>query len=227
MELETMHDREFYEAKAKRYEQLEKALSGEMSISGHLEETISRLIDEPSQKAFDSFKGLTTLMMEFTSGGVDGYNSRAHCMANWRLKKLQLKSLATLFITTAVALFVPPLAPTAAFYLSLGGLASTLVLPESLSAWKGRTNPEKVFAPLYGLAEEMDQDIGRCFIIEHHPNAKPFFEETYRLLSGDEREEIDAQLHSYLGAGGMPDMDDIQLNSYLSGLLTPQVEGDA
>lgn len=75
---------------------------------------------------------------------------------------------------------------------------------------------------LYRAANIVDLLIGRCFIFDNFHDNRPCFERTYAALPQEERASINDYLFGLLGAGGIPGMDEIWLNGYLSGLLEPK-----
>lgn len=89
---------------------------------------------------------------------------------------------------------------------------------------------KKALQPLYSIADSLDADISRCFILKDFHEAcgrRERFEQTYRSLEPEERKAVDAQLHSYLAAGGIPGTDERQLNDYLGGLTERGMAPDA
>ncbi len=235
MELETMHDREFYEAKAEEYPLLERILTGKVTFRGTLERLVDK-INNDYRSTNGVFKQAPIGWLIYKMGD---YFTRVLDLAPYKLDRNILEKnknnnrtteyiMASGFaaiLVAATSLFLPP---AGALFAVSGGSLGTFKGGLSLAERKMRKDCEKFLSPFYLAAESLDADIGRCFMLEHYSNARPRFEQTYLSLEPeDERKVVNAQLQSYLRAGGMKGMDELQLNDYLSGLLTPQVGGDA
>ena len=138
---------------------------------------------------------------------------------------------ATAIFFAGVFLFVPggALLEAAIMLAGGGGIGAWARKLKKNRAAVKRTKGEcdTVLSPIYEAAEQLDHEIATFFAAEHFDSARNQFERTYPLLSDGQREQVDTQLYGLLGAGGMKNMDEIQLNDYLSGLLEPKVEGDA
>lgn len=221
--LQTEHGREFYLAQAGENELLETVLYGETSLTETLDAVFDSL-DKPD----DDTKDLLLMIADHSDfpGAeelVEGFPYRDELEMLKELTKGMLRAGAAFITAVTGIIILPGAVPAAVMYLStvlgMGGIGR--------GAWKGILRydkkiskaKEELLKPLYSAAASLDREIGVCFAPEHFRCAQPRFEETYRVLSKDEREAVDAQLHDYLGAGGMPGMDELQLKEYLGGLL--------
>jgi len=88
-----------------------------------------------------------------------------------------------------------------------------------------RKRKEEIFRPLYDAAESIDYQTGMCFLLNHFHDNRERFEETYRGMPQEEREEANNTLYGLLGVGGMKNMDQIKLDDYLSGVLAEITPG--
>ncbi len=84
---------------------------------------------------------------------------------------------------------------------------------------------DEIFGPLHKAAGHLDSEIAAVFAIEHFREAPEHFGRMYPLLSNEQRKYVDGQLLDFLGAGGMPGMDETRLKDYLGGLLAGLTPG--
>lgn len=224
MELETMHDREFYLAKAKEHKLLEDVLSGATTLKGHLDYLIGGLENPLLVKRGESLRGfreyLTLLVdLEIPLEEKEDLELRAKCLGNRVTNKMFYYFYMTGVGFGGIMLFLPPfsLAEPLVMGISYAGLKATVPLYRLGEDTRKRKG--EVFSPLYEIADMLDENIGREFVLDHFMTAKERFEQTYLTLTSDERAPIDDYLHNLLGVGGMKGMDEIQLNDYLTGIL--------
>ena len=243
MELETMHDREFYLAKAREHEMLEEVVTGTATMRSALDEVIGecdRTIPHSHGKLvftkdlIEYLGDYFTLLSELSGEGVSCELGEDR---EWvHNVKGEFVLYAGAAVTTGIIFTLWAVLPV------VGDVLATILCPSLLLRVKDavvrnprdkalQTKRDEILGPVYEIIDGIDQDISKCFIMDHYHNERPRFEETYRSLPSAEREAVDSHLHSYLGAGGMPGMDEIMLNDYLSGLLVPEAEpkpkGDA
>ncbi len=253
MELETMHDREFYEAMAKEHPILEQVIAGETTLKECLDEILAEMDKTTSIRAaiditlgrsevrnhFPGYLNLITglvwdqLDQEIKSESLFAVEKYASWVGGDTYKKILrgagggLTTAGGLGIA-AIILGITSLPLLIAFTLGASGCAFTTSAGAALSDFLTQKVKKKcynVLGPIYNAAEVLDTDIGCCFILEHFNSARPRFEQTYIALGQEEQAQFDTQLYGMLGAGGMKGMDEIQLNDYLSGLQKPK--GDA
>lgn len=79
---------------------------------------------------------------------------------------------------------------------------------------------------LYDAIDDIDADIDVCFLPEYFLTDRERFDEVYPSLSEGQRREVNAQLYAFLGAGGIPSMDETQLRDYLAVLLETEGAGN-
>lgn len=238
MGLDTMHDREFYLAKTEEYPLLAEAIEGTATFRGRLDDLVGMITGRegaPPETAYpgEDFSTYLTMLEDISSAGLD-VKGLAHSgldMSLYGTGRAVTRFFLGIGALGAIGLLIPPLATIEAVALCVGGTLGGFFGNETKKYKKLRKKAQEIFAPAYKAAEAVDAGIGKCFILEHFADtiadARPRFEETYRTLSGEEREAVDAQLYAFLGAGGITSMDENQLKEYLGGLLVPKVEGDA
>ena len=226
MELDMQHDREFYLVKAEECPPFERVLYGETSLTETLDAVVNSL-EVPD----DATKDLILMIANLSDH--PGKEEMVRVRVGEKRHDIKMVKLCCVYSLRGVTLIeamtaiilLPEVSPAATLYaatvLGMGGTAEARLKDITSKISKAR---EEILKPLYSTASRLDREIGICFSPEHFRYAQQRFEETYHVLSGDEQETVDAQLHSFLGVGGMPGMDEIQLNDYLNGLLTP--EGD-
>lgn len=252
MLLETGEVRQYYLDRAENDSLLQDIVAGTKTFTGCLEDCITGLKMAGDKNTFTEFfedciSGLKKMagasntkakmpLEEFgtllytLSGISDGeleakqFNTTAEHMAKYNHNKSGSTYAFCWLAASLFFLLIPPVAAGELFYVAIGALGSLGSGPPFIKGWKARGNPEKAFAPVYEAVKHHDSLIGRSFILEHFRDARPRFEQTYPLLSKEERKQFDDYVYGLLGAGAMPGTDEIQLNEYLSGLLTS--EGD-
>ncbi len=233
MLLETMHNSKFYEGKAEKHFLLKRVIEGE----GRLTDLLDSLMRTSYEPDFFHDCYLPMLKDLYESEGVAINKSLPSYNENIEFLKVigisGVGGLSTVTLTGALLLLFPPTAPVGLVLVAagtgiatgLGGIVWSLSKQDKLSKASIKKKRENILKPLYEIAGQLDTDISHCFIMNHFHNTRPRFEETYRALSGDEREVVNKQLFRYLGVGGMPGMDEIQLNEYLEKLPEPEAEG--
>lgn len=226
MGLETMHDHEFYLARAGEHELLEQVVAGETTLTNHLDDLVAQF--KPSTGFFASSDG-SQLMNHFSA-----YVKMLAELSEVKLELSDYKKFGNVRFAVYLVSTYPLGYALGILFVALGtplGLAvlcggGATVLYNKLLKKVGQPILKKkraeVLEPVYELSSQLDADIGRCFLLDHFRGAPKRFERTYRSLSGEEREEVDAQLYGLLGAGGMPGVDEQQLREYLSGLSEPE-----
>ncbi len=228
MELDMQHDREFYLAKAEECPPLKRVFYGETSLTETLDAVVNSL-EVPDDATKDLLLMIANLSDHPCKGEQeegppyqDGFEMVKQCC------KYSLRGVTFIKAMTAI-LLLPEVAPASALYAAtVLGMGSTA----RGHFWRDITSKiskarEEILKPLYEHVERFDYEIAALFAVEHFDSARTRFEQTYPVLSDRQRQYADEQLHSYLGAGGMKGMDETQLNEYLTGLLVPQMEGDA
>lgn len=190
-------------------------------IVGELKQTPAKALecDGESLVRFEELLGLVDALSEEKLDAAD-LNNTAEIMYLFRYLKKGVFKNAVLSVATGVF-----------FYLPVIGLVSLLAGPwfwaksiqyglVACSAADAVKNPEKVLAPLYEAADSLDAiAIDSSFVFDIFNSARPRFEVVYAALPSKEREAVDKQLYRFLGAGGMPGMDELQLKDYLGGIL--------
>lgn len=220
MELDTMHNRGFYEGKANDNKLLDAVVNGETTFT----ETLDRLVEglgEPKEGIGDYIEMLGLL------SGVPYCREMKEDIPYFKGRKDPPVAEATgmsLILATLVGGFFSPLLIvvagwTSGWYFGIKSRQRTAKIIQEKKA--------KFLEPLYSTASRLDRDIGLNFMLEHFRDNRPRFGQTYSALGQEERDQVDERLYAFLGAGGMKNMDEIQLGDYLSGLLAPQPEGDA
>lgn len=244
MKLEIEHTREFYLAKVKEYPLLEDMIAGRSSFKEQLDGIITRLDETPGifakllRKNADSadgmdegaaFENYLAMVVDLSNIGLDEEKLNSETLSFEMYRTFRDGSLSSLAISGLglAGLSFPPLALVGAIVLGVGAVGGWISSICTLVCKCAKMDRDEIFSPVYEVAEEIDARITRCFALEHFREARPRFEQTYIALDQEERETVDAQLHSYLAAGGMPGTDEQQLNEYLSGLLAQEAEGDA
>lgn len=235
MLLETEEVRQYYLKKAEEYPLVREAVAGTKTFTGCLDDIITGLKVKSEMPHAEIYE--TTPLREFMafigtlSALSDGelevkkhYMNAEHMAKYKRHKEQSMFSLGYL-AASALSLIAPPFAIMEVYFLVIGALGAGVSGPSLIKGWKARRDPEKAFAQVYEAAQHHDSLIGRCFLLEHFHSSQGRFEETYRILSVGEREAVDEQLSGYLAAGGMPGMDEQQLNGYLGGLLAELTPG--
>ena len=244
MEIEIMHDREFYEAKAKDYPLLGQVIRGETSFTGHIDSIFQQMARDRKTNSesyilvasfsidkgpLEDFATCLETIVELSDYHGPLEDIREAMRNYWDVKSG--KDFKKVWLTGNLGVY----GATAIFFelgvmlAGGGGLrAWAKKLKKNRAAVKStKRKCDTVLSPIYEAAEQLDHEIATFFAAEHFDSARNQFERTYPLLSDGQREQVDTQLYGLLGAGGMKNMDEIQLNDYLSGLLEPKVEGDA
>ena len=230
--LDTQHDREFYEAKAEEYPLLEQVIAGETTLTNHLDEVVAQFKPTGSfasngSRFVSHFSGHIKMLAELSDDWIELSDLRKFDHVRCGVYLAGSFPLGYTIGTLLVALGLPLAAIVLLIPCGLGGNTLYSKLLEKVGEPILKKKRAEVLEPVYELSSRLDADIDRCFIFDNFNSSRERFGQTYHTLEPEEREQVDEQLHSYLGAGGMPGMDEIQLNDYLSGLLEPEVEGDA
>ena len=257
MELETMHDREFYEAKAKDYPLLEQVIRGETSFTGHIDSIFQQMARDRKTNSeayvlvasfsidkgpLEDFATCLETIVELSDHHGPLEDIREAMRNYWDVKSG--KDFKKVWLTGNLGMYGLAAIVYAGLFLFVPGgalleLGLMLAGGGGIRAWakklkKNRAAVEStkrkcdtVLSPIYEAAEQLDHEIATFFAAEHFDSARNQFERTYPLLSDGQREQVDTQLYGLLGVGGMKNMDEIQLGDYLSGLLEQRASGDA
>jgi len=221
MELETMHDRGFYKAKAKEESLLEQVIAGDTTFKERLDWFMGTFPVIPTE--FEEY--LDTLAEVGATGLNKNELMERYSALHWGCFKDIGQGLAIGFLGLGIVLSVfGPLVIAEPLIAAAGGGGIRALRKKRNYLTDTRKRKDEIFKPLYNVAESIDYQIGRCFLLNHFRDNRECFEETYTGMSGTEREVTDELLYGLLGVGGMKGMDEIQLNDYLSGLLL--LDGD-
>lgn len=233
MALDTMHDRGFYEARAREHELLEQVIAGETTFTA----TLDSLLEPMSVKGEKllSYMQVVGGLAEQQCGGIPERFPHKKNLVQY-LKEFGVL-MGGIFGGTGAAFglaaLLVPIIPPAILLVPLGfstsvyGGACLAENQEEANLNELKERRAELLKPVYDIAAALDRDIGLCFVLDYFRDNRPCFEQTYSALGQDERTQVDERLYAFLGAGGIPGMDEIQLEDYLSGLLAPVVEGDA
>lgn len=236
---ETLHTREYYLEKAEGNASLHNAIAGMdwrfdrlVTFEGSLDCILAGLEEWSVSDFFKradirEFRDYVIIVQEFLKDTGTQLDASPLCndaiaLGTYGRHQVMAPINGSVTVVCGILLVIP-----GGFLFDLGALALNgfLYATESKKVKAGKfvkDNREEVFAQLYDAARSLDHDIGRCFLLDHFRGAPKRFEQTYRSLSGEECEAIDAQLYALLEAGGMPGMDEQQLREYLSGLSEPE-----
>lgn len=178
-----------------------------------------RECDNKSFKRFEDLIGLVDALSEEELDSKVLRNTAVMISAFKFLKKGAFKN-AALTAVGGVLCYVPIVAPVAWVAMCYSWWKFTqygLVIRIAADAAK---NPEKALAPLYEAADSLDAvSIDSSFVFDIFCSSRPRFENVYAALPPEERKAVDSRLYGFLGAGGMPGMDEIQLREYLTGIM--------
>lgn len=234
MELETMHDRGFYLAMAEKHPSfLEEIIAGEKGFA----ETLGELIlaaEGDENDALENLQGYLAVLAEFSmfedegivstgSQAAEDYGSWVKGNANYEKANKKADAIGYPSILTVLggsAMFIilaNPLGAALAVAGYLGILKAASV--ESEPKGKRKNALSLIQETVTPFCEQLDLHVMTFFAANYFNNARDHFEQTYPLLERGQRKTVDAQLHSYLGAGGIRGMDEVQLKDYLTGLL--------
>lgn len=220
-----------YSEKADQYPLLADAVEGKISVLAHLEDLVGQMDDAigspaTSGELAECLEGHMEMLT--TLGYLEPQLPAQHEMFG----KEWLKGYLAVIVPAALAIFgavsiMPAVLP------ALGVTFIGAGLGIQLCAYAGRLFQTKavlrerkpLLNAVYQAAEQLDTDVGCLFPEVQFSKARPHFEENYLRMPADRREEVDAKLHSYLAAGGIPEMGQDQLDNYLGGLL--RAKGDA
>lgn len=222
--LETTHTRDYYLSIAERYPLFEAVIIGDDSLVHWLDTIAEDVSSEPKEETAVRLEALCELLSgDMPSDGNLPHGSVGKVIASVTGYFAAGSAIPYYAGLAAMTLIPPPFgvvigvalscvaAPLSGFMVGLRGLGRQMdCLVEKR---------KKGLQPLYGVVESLGTDISRCFILDDFRGCRDRFELTYRSLSGEEREEVDGELHSYLAAGGIPGMDEQQLRGYLTGVL--------
>lgn len=223
--------REFYTEKAEGSLLLEDVIAGETTLEGHLE-GLMRMAETPNP--CKRFKEYLNLITGLGAAGLDTgeLEKRYNALYIWTnsLGTMALKDageyLSVYAIMIGVALCAIPPFTLAEPLVIAGGGASLIALRRSRRYYiDTKKRKDEIFGPLHRAAESIDHQIGTCFLLDHFRDSRERFEETYAAMPANERNAADKMLYGFLAAGGMPGMDEQQLNGYLGGLLTEITPG--
>ena len=240
MELETMHDREFYEGMATEHPVLEQVIAGETTLTNHLDEVVAQfkpttgfLSTSDGSKFVSHFSGHIKMLAELSDDWIELSNLRKFDIVRYGVYLGGTIPLGYTIgtIVTFLMFLGLPLPAVLLLVGSCGGGGALLYnkLLEKVGEPILKKKRAEMLEPVYGLSSQLDADIDRCFILDHFNSSRERFGQTYHTLEPEEREQVDTQLYGLLGAGGMPGMDELQLNEYRSELLVHEAEqeGDA
>lgn len=232
----TMHDREFYLVKAEEYPLLEDAIAGTATFTQHLEGIVEKLHrgkesmaeGKKSRNALkDYITALSALLPNFSPGNEELKKMDYTALTMGLHTFFRRATLSSGIVTGLGALLLIALNPVGGALALLGAGGGALWGSGLFESRKYNREARQIFQCLYDASAALDSDIGLCFALEHYRNARPRFEQTYRTLPGEKRAAVDGRLLCYLAAGGIPGMDEQQLDDYLTGLLEQDQEGDA
>lgn len=228
MGVETEPPKEFYLAKAEENPLLGDAIAGTATFTQHLEGIVEKLHRgresmAEGTKARDALRdyitALSTLLPEFSPGNEELKKMDYSALTMGLHKFFRRATLSSGIVTGLGALLLIALNPAGATLALIGAGGGALWGSGLFESRKFNREARQIFQCLYDASAGLDRDIGLCFVLEHYLNARPRFEQTYAGLPADERHAVDTQLLGYLAAGGIPGMDEQQLNDYLGGLL--------
>lgn len=236
--LQTVHDQEFYLTKAREHELLEEVIDGTATMRSTLDALIKECdwTTHCSHGKLAFTKDLIEYLEDYFSVVSELSAEEVSCkLGKDREWVHNLKGGVVLYagsgaVSAAVVYVLWPILPLLGDILAFPLLAGGFIRLKDAVVRKPRDRAlqkkrDEILGPLYNVVDEIDQDIGKCFTIEHYHNARPRFEQTYAALTADERAPVHDYLFGLLGAGGMPDMDQTQLKDYLSGLLASEGDG--
>lgn len=254
MDFDMTNDRRFYETMADKYPMLKNVIDGDTTLTDGLDRVISTIEDaarcDPIARkkpqivadALQRFQEYFGILVELNSGMEAGNRTEISevlqeyqtwtggDMRKW-YNKMKWGTLISggISLLGGIALNLIGLLAIGA-PLCFGGLAELTVSIAAEGRYRGQTqrtwrNLKEQFGPIYELAEQLDKCIDRAFICDRFHDDQACFERTYAALTADERAPVNDYLFRLLGVGGMPGMDEIQLKSYLSGLLKPEGGG--
>lgn len=223
--------REFYAGKAKDSLLLEDVIAGETTLTEHLDGLmLMRGIPNPTKR----FKEYLDLLAGLGAGGLDAgelenrYNAlyiEEEGVAKMALKFVGENLSIYAIIIGVVLCAVPPFTVAEPLVIAGGGAGLAAIRRSKRYYRDTRKRKEEIFGPLRKTAERLDREIGWCFLLDHFRGSRERFEETYAALPAEERDAADRMLYGFLGAGGIPGMDEQGLKKYLGGLLRPEGDG--
>ena len=216
MELETMHDREYYLAKAAEHPLLEQVIAGDATFKEQLDGIMEIYLG-----GFTGFKEYLDILAEV---GTTGLNKDDLLKRYGTLYWAPLQNYVHGFAIGAIGLgiilsAVGPFVIVEPLIAAAGGGGIRALRKKRKYLTDTRKRKDEIFKPLYDAAESIDSQIGMCFLLNHFNDNRERFEVTYTGMSGMEREVTDELLSGLLGVGGMKNMDEIQLGDYLTGIL--------
>lgn len=227
MELETVHDRGFYEAVAEEHPLLETIIQGETTLKDGLDMLLTSL-KKPEKETIETLQLIARLGEgeDNPIGKMPHYNRLKGAL---RYTAVYMGGIVTVggIVGVLLAALVPVLSWGALAALGIGaavggsvGCGALADSDEKKCLGRIKKKREEFLKAIYDIAAVLDRDISLCFMLDHFRDNRERFAQTYISLPDDEqREAVDEQLFSYLAAGGMPGMDEIQLRRYLGGLL--------
>ncbi len=218
--LETTHTRDHYLSMAERYPLFEGIIAGDDSLV-HWIDRIAVDIGNTEEE--------TTVRLEALCELYNGEVPPDEKIPHESLGKLMASGIGYIvagvylpaFAGIAAIMFIPPplgelLGVPLVFSTPFCGFLAPIV--GTAKRWERlRERRKEALQPLYGVAESLDADISRCFILDDFHSRRDRFGLTYRSLSGDERAEVKQELCRRLEAGAL-DMGEHELDSYLAGL---------
>lgn len=231
--LETQHDQEFYLTKAEEHPLLEDVVTGTATMRSKLDSLIERC-----DRKYSTHRGKLARTKHLMShlgdyflalSGLSGQAPATKFDKDWEWVH-EVKGEAALYlgagaVSIGTVFFLWPILPLVLDILAFPVLAGGFIRLKDKLVGAPRDNAlqkrrDQILQPIYQLAADVDQDIGKRFILNHFHHARPRFEQTYHTLEPKEREQVDTQLYALLGVGGMRDMDEIQLEDYLKSLIS-------
>ena len=220
---ETLHPPDYYSGKAHELPLLGKVIVGEETLAGHLDS----IVDKKNVDGEDLRECLETLCALGCAdiAAPDAFPYRTSLTAQMKtlgLYMVRTQGSAALAYGVASLFFpvIPAVGAVVGFLGICGGMVwgmFSLDKDDEKALGQLRQQRREILEPAYHLAASLDADICRAFLYDDFGQTRSRFELTYRSFSGEERQEVEQELHRMLAAGAL-DMGEAELDSYLAAL---------
>ncbi len=224
------YEKGHYTALAQEFPFAKDLIEGSATFEGRLDELLVELEDRSGtfakgKKDFlrDFQEYMTVLRLTCPEYVILGDEEKAKNMVNSKFNNLASKAYLGAEVGGIALIWAGPLFLIEVAVWAAGFLGYSAYIDKAKRGKMLWENKDTIFNSLYNVARDTDQAIGKCFIYEHFENNLERFGKTYQNLEPEEQEAIETKLYNLLEHGAL-DMAEHELDNYLSGILTDEVD---